>query len=169
MTGYSKARKRSPLTVIRDTREQYEPAWPEGIACQTAKLDFADYSAEGLTDYAALELKWSLSDLIVCCTYDRDRFDAMLRGLAKYPVKAIIVADRLEAVHAHRYRSDVPPRVIVSSTWAWAQDYGVPTVWAGSPEGATNAIVWWLQRAQSKAKASKQPRIPLDCSAGETP
>lgn len=53
MTGYSKARKRSPLTVIRDTREQYEPTWPDGIACQTAKLDFADYSAEGLTDFAA--------------------------------------------------------------------------------------------------------------------
>lgn len=37
---YHAAGKR-PLTVIRDTREQYAPKWPEGVNEQVAKLDFA--------------------------------------------------------------------------------------------------------------------------------
>lgn len=149
---YSRTRKTVPLVVVRDTREQYQPAWPDGVECQTAHLAYGDYSAAGLTDVAALELKWSLGDLVACCTFERERFERCLKGMNQYPVRALIVADTLEAVHAHRYRSSVPPKIVIASTWAWAQD-GIPTIWAGSAQGATNAIVWWLRRAQMKRAA----------------
>ncbi len=139
------------LVVIQDTREQFEPAWPPGVEVQRAKLDFADYSAAGLTDTCALEVKWSLDDLSACATGERERFETMLAGLAKYPTRALIVAASEADVWARRYHSRLEPKALIASTWAWAQEYGVPTVWAWDTEGATQAILWWLQRAKAKA------------------
>lgn len=141
---------RQPLTVLRDTREQYEPEFGPGVDVQTTHLAFGDYSAVGLSDAIALELKWSISDLAACVTAERERFETMLRGLARYPVRALIVAASLEELHAHRYISKATPKSILASTWAWAQDFGVPTVWAGDVRGATDTIRWWLERAQTK-------------------
>ncbi len=139
------------LVVVQDTREQFAPAFPEGVAVQRAKLDFADYSAVGLTDRVALELKWSLDDLAACVTGERERFETMLAGLAKYPVRALIVAASESDVWAGRYHSRLAPKALIASTWAWAHQYRVPTVWAWDNRGATEAIVWWLQRAKAKA------------------
>jgi hypothetical protein len=140
------------LVVIQDSREKYTPRFPEGIEVQRAKLDFADYSAAGLTDSVALELKWSLDDLSACVTGERERFETMLAGLAKYPVRALIVAASEADVWARRYHSRLEPKALIASTWAWAQQYGVPVVWAWDAACATEAIVWWLQRAAAKQK-----------------
>lgn len=144
------ARSKTPLVVLQDTREQFTPDFAPGIEVCTTHLAFGDYSAAGLSDVVALELKWSISDLAACVTAERERFETMLAGLARYPVRALIVAASIEELDAHRYVSRAAPKSILASTWAWAQDFGVPTVWAGDARGATDAITWWLQRAQAK-------------------
>jgi hypothetical protein len=140
------------LVVVQDSREKYTPRLPDSIGLQRAKLEFADYSAVGLTDSVALELKWSLDDLAACATTERARFETMLAGVAKYPTRALIVAASEADVWAHRYHSRLEPKALIASTWAWAAEYGVPTVWAWDAAGATEAIVWWLQRAAAKQK-----------------
>lgn len=148
---YSRTLKRLPLTVVQDTRERYTPTFSEGVQLTRAKLEYADYSAVGLTDRVALELKWSLSDLVACVTFERERFETMLAGLAQYPVRALIVAASEADLLMHRYRSEVEPRTVVSSLWAWQQDHRIPVVFAGGILEAAAAVEWWLRRAQRKA------------------
>lgn len=142
------------LVVLQDTREQTSPRFPDDVSVQSAKLDFGDYTAAGLSDVVALELKWSLDDLVACVTGERERFETMLAGLVRYPVRALIVAASERDVWAHRYHSRTAPKAVISSTWAWAQT-GIPTVWANDRDGATEAIVWWLRRCQAKVTKAK--------------
>lgn len=139
------------LVVVQDTREQVEPSFPDNVRVDRAKLEFGDYSAAGLTDTVALELKWSLDDLAACATGERERFETMLAGLARYPVRALIVAASEADVWAHRYHSRLAPKALIASTWAWGAQFGVPCVWAWDDRGATEAILWWLTRAASRA------------------
>lgn len=150
------------LVIIQDTREQYAPEWSADVTVERAMLSYADYSTPGLTDKLALELKWSLDDLACCVGRDRDRFDTFLRGMMQYPIRALIVAGSPADVGAKLYTSQVRPSAIIASTWAWAQDYGVPTVWAKDKAGATYAIEWWARRAIEKH------RRVAEVSAGAT-
>lgn len=139
-----------PLAIIQDSREQFDPAWSEGVTVERTKLEFGDYSAVGLTEVVALEVKWSLDDLAACVGRERERFDTMLRGLARFPMRALIVAGESAAVGAKLYVSRVNPKAIIASTWAWAADYQISTIWARDKHGATRAIEWWLRRAVEK-------------------
>lgn len=98
-----------------------------------------------------------MDDLAGCVTVGREKFETMLTRLSHYPVKALIVAASERDVWAHRYHSKLAPKALIASIWAWAAQYSVPTIWAHDTAGATEAIVWFLRRAQAKAaRAAKK-------------
>ncbi len=84
-------------TFIRDTREHEDKGWKwravKGVSAGTVtkKLDYGDYSVEGLEDIVAIERKGSASELMSnLLTKDRARFIKEVEILSKFPYSFIV-------------------------------------------------------------------------------
>ena len=84
-------------TFIRDTREHDGKGWKwkavRGVSAGTVtkKLDYGDYSVEGLENIVAIERKGSASELMSnLLTKDRGRFIKEIEKLAKFPYSFIV-------------------------------------------------------------------------------
>ena len=118
------------FTIICDTREKTPWDFDGVAAVSSSPLATGDYSIVGLKDYVAIERK-SLSDLVGCVTFDRDRFKAELKRLGAYRCRSVIIEGTVSEVYAHSYRSKVTPESVIGSVMSWQTKYQVPFVWAG--------------------------------------
>lgn len=129
------------MNVLTDTREQRPldfTRWPE-ITVTTATLRAGDYSLVGFEGRFALERK-SLPDLVASVTTHRERFERELQTLRGYDIAAIVVEADMGHVLRHEYRSQATPDSVLQSLAAFQVRYRVPTLWAGSPQGAAYMV-----------------------------
>jgi ERCC4-type nuclease len=132
-------------TILVDTREQTPFVFSEDVATERATLAAGDYSIAGYTDRIVFERK-SLSDLVQCCTFERDRFMDQCRRLGEYERAAIVVESTVLDVAAKVYRGATSPRSIIGTVNAVWLDYGVPTFWLGNAQLAARAVERMLVR-----------------------
>jgi DNA excision repair protein ERCC-4 len=121
-------KKRLPMVVIRDTREQngYD------FACITpspevkvATLATGDYSLEGLEDRITIERK-SLSDAFGTFGQGRGRFERELERMSVMQYAAVVIeADWDTIVRRPPARSRLLPKTVVASINAWSQRYRI--------------------------------------------
>lgn len=129
------------MNLVTDTREQRPldfTRWPE-ITVTTATLRAGDYSLVGFEDRFALERK-SLPDLVGSVTTHRERFERELQTLRGYDLAAIVAECDTGHVLRHEYRSKASPDSVLQSLAAFQVRYRVPTLWAGSPQGAAYMV-----------------------------
>ena len=138
-----------PITV--DTREPPETAWTFTSDCLVtrSKLDFGDYAPTGYEALFSIERK-ALADLVACCTWERPRFLRELEALALFDFACIIAEASLEDIAKHNYRARVHPSAVVGSVVAFHVDFGVPTIWAGSPAAAARIAERLMRRFVEK-------------------
>lgn len=100
-----------------------------GIPHIRQKLDVGDYSAKcpalDLTDKVVIERKMSLVELSQCYCQDRGRFKreferAKARGIKIY---LLIENASLDAIYAHKYRTNMTSQAMIASLFAWLARY----------------------------------------------
>lgn len=146
------------MKIIVDTREQAPlrfDRWPE-VSTVVKALAAGDYSLAGLEAQFAVERK-SVADLVSSVTIGRDRLIREMERFRGYAVAAIVVEGTLEAVARHQYRSKANPDSVLQTLASWQVKYGVPTIWAGSPEGCAYMVRalarHYLRTAEQTAQA----------------
>lgn len=123
-------------TVVIDTREQ-RPLVFRNLPSRRGMLKFGDYSFEGAEDCWAIERK-TISDLAACCKSgkkdtsenERRRFEEELRNLSdrsRYRYSRLLIIGGWEAIRSHQYRSQIAPKSVLHSLYAWDQRY-IPVV-----------------------------------------
>ena len=127
--------------LIRDTRERRGWVFSAAVDVEIATLETGDYSVAGCTDLVRVERK-SLSDLVQCVTYERERFEAELQRLQAYAVRALVIEATPLDVQAHAYRSQARPQSVLGSVVAWQHDHHLPVIWAGDARLAA----WMAER-----------------------
>lgn len=135
------------MKVIVDSREQLPldfSRW-EGVAIEISGLPVGDYALRGLETKAAIERK-SIDDLVGSLSSGRDRFETELMKARGYDLFVIVVEASMDDVVQHRYRSRMLPASVLQSLFTYQARYGVPTLWAGSREGAAYAVKSQLEK-----------------------
>ncbi len=97
------------MKIIVDTREQ-QP-WRFDIwDCKTksAKLDYGDYSIEGLERYVSIERKKSTGELALNLGKQRERFFRELEELSKFPHAYLICEFPAEHFETFPVNSTIP-------------------------------------------------------------
>lgn len=129
------------MKIIIDSREKLPldfSRWPD-VETVAEGLGAGDYSIAGMGHEIALERK-ELGDLVASLGRERERFERELtraRGLRFF---AVVVEASLEDVAQHRYQSQMEPASVLQSLFAYHVRFGVPTIWAGSRQGAAYVV-----------------------------
>jgi ERCC4-type nuclease len=145
-----------PLAVTIDTREPGRTAWKfsPDVVVTRAVMASGDYAPSGCETVFALERK-ALGDLVACCTWERSRFVRELERLRSFAFAAIVVEASFEDVARHRYVSRVSPSAVVGSVLAFHLDFGIPTIWAGSPVAAAHIAERLMRRFVASRRGSE--------------
>lgn len=130
------------LIACIDSREQL-PLDLQPLRTITKKLDVADYSVEGLEDRIAIERK-SLNDLVGCVGRERDRFERMLKKLADYEHRAIVVSADWMHIEMKSYHGTVHPNAVLGTVFGWAMSAGTPIMFMGDERRAGLAVARML-------------------------
>ena len=144
------------MNVICDTREIPRTAWQfsEDVIVTRATLASGDYAPAGFESVFAIERK-ALGDLVACCTWERGRFLRECERLSNYDFATIIVEASIDDVARRNYRANVHPASVIGSVVAFHIDYGIPTVWAGSPVAAARIAERLMRRFVAKRSQSE--------------
>jgi ERCC4-type nuclease len=141
------------LKIICDTREQAPldfSRWPD-VVVEVGGLPSGDYALKGLEIRAAVERK-SIDDLAGSLTSGRERFEAELTRARGYDLFAIVAECTMQDVAQHRYRSKALPHALLQTLFAYQARFKVPTIWAGSREGAAYAVHSLLSKYLAEAR-----------------
>ncbi len=128
-------------TIIVDTREQ-DPLVFSRLQSERGTLTTGDYSIKGAEHLFAIERK-TISDLINCCTAERERFERELLRLRAYQFRRLLIVGGEEEIWAGRYRSDVRPQSVMGSLYAWQARFDIPLVFVTNPMEAAALIERW--------------------------
>lgn len=141
------------LTIVRDSREQLPLSftkWPE-VSVEVGTLPTGDYALKGLETKAACERK-SLDDLVGSLSQGRERFEAELARARGYDLFCIVCEGTMQDVAQHRYRSRMLPHSVLQSLCAYHVRFKVPTIWAGSHDGAAYMVRSILEKYLAEAR-----------------
>lgn len=145
-----------PVIVV-DSREK-KPLPFAHFPTERATLYTGDYSARGLEGSFCIERK-SLADLVGSLTHDRDRFTRELERMRGYAFRRLLVIGSRSEVEAHAYRGKATPAAILGSLWAFEIRYGVPVVFAQTPEeGAEQVERWAFYALRERIKEADELR-----------
>jgi hypothetical protein len=78
------------LVVIQDARHEFEPPWSGDVLVQLGRLDVGHFSARGVTDLITIGAVWSPAEVTECIGPRRHEFEALLRGLARFPRRMLV-------------------------------------------------------------------------------
>jgi ERCC4-type nuclease len=144
------------FTVIRDSREHEGHGYvfeDKGKACAgttISKLDYGDYSVEGLEDFVIIERKKSIDELAHCLSSDRERFYRELDAMSHVAHRYILVEDYWSAVGWQTKvgrHSKMHPNAFMSTIFSLMMRHGIQVIFAGSPKNAKRIAYWILQKA----------------------
>lgn len=125
------------LVALVDTREQ-APLDLSPLRSEAATLVTGDYSLKGLESIVAIERK-SLSDLILCCGAERERFDREVQRLLAYPVRTLVVESTWNTIDCGGWRGKVTPAQVHGSLLGWI-GAGLPVLMVGNHDAAGKAV-----------------------------
>ena len=128
-------------TIIIDSREQ-SPLVLTRLKSQVGSLQSGDYSVLGLEDEFSCERK-SISDLCGSLTSGRERFERELHRLRGFRFARLLIIGTEEDIKAGNYRSRVNPKSVWASLCAFEVRYGVPFVFAPTPEEGALLVERW--------------------------
>jgi hypothetical protein len=118
----------------------------------------------------------TLDEVASCCVSDnRQRFERELLRLKAYRFRSLRIVSSEEAILAHQYRSDITPRAVLASLYAWQAKFDCPLVFCPSAEGAARLDLGdlWPTRGPREAPqspilacfpSSKAPQLPARAS-----
>src|SRR5258708_6345846 len=128
-------------TIIVDTREQ-DPLVFSRLQSERGTLPTGDYSIKGAEHLFAVERK-TISDLIGCCTGDRERFDKELLRLNANRFRRLLIVGTEKEIWAGRYRSSIKPQSIMGSLSAWQMRFDCPPVFRTTAQSAAALVERW--------------------------
>lgn len=129
-------------TIIVDTREQTPLAF-KNLPSEVGTLQSGDYSVRGATELFAVERK-SISDLVGCITgSDRERFERELHRLRGFWFSRLLIVGAEAEILTMQYRSNIKPKSVLHSLWAFEQRYRVPVVFEPFADKAALLVERW--------------------------
>jgi hypothetical protein len=137
------------LPIVLDTREPYQPLPGSPLVTDFGgivreALDTGDIAlGNGLQHLCRIEAKWSLDDLVTCCTSERDRFSKCVRRLVGFPHRLMVVGGSMGQIETGQYFSKASPESILGSLAAWQSD-GLPIALCGSRANAEREAARFL-------------------------
>jgi DNA excision repair protein ERCC-4 len=133
--------------IVIDFREQ-TPLPIRRLPVVRGTLTTGDYSFSGGQELFSIERK-SISDLIgCCCGENRERFERELHRLRGFRFARLLIVGRSEEITHHLYKSNVLPKVVFHTLYAFEARY-IPVVFSPTPESAARLIerlAWWAAR-----------------------
>jgi DNA excision repair protein ERCC-4 len=144
------------MMIVIDTREQRPLIFGGDVQTVSGTLETGDYSVAGMEEQVTVERK-SLPDLVMCVSWERDRFWRELDRMARMPMAAIMVEAPLSAAVRWQYRADVHPHALLASCMAMQCDYGVPVIWCGD---RTSGAAWVLAYLRLAVKRYEGGTVP---------
>ncbi|MEN9635582.1 MAG: hypothetical protein RL077_3986 [Verrucomicrobiota bacterium] len=121
--------------LLTDTREQL-PLPFKRLASVRATLTSGDYSFRGGEELFAVERK-TVADLVGCCVGEnRERFFRELYRLRGYRFKRLLVVGARDEIEAGTDRSDLSPKVVLTTLSAIEARFDTPVVFAATPTDA---------------------------------
>lgn len=137
--------KPSSPTIIIDSREQTPLCFTQ-LPSIVGTLYSGDYSLLGAEHLFAVERK-TLDDLAASCTHSRRSvFEHELLRLRGHRFRRLLIIGSEEEILAQRYRSNMLPKALLGSVYAFEMRYDLPVVWAADPDSAAQLIERWAQR-----------------------
>lgn len=101
------------MIILCDSREQKPFVFPKYVRTERVGMTDGDYTVKGYEDYIRIERK-SLDDLINCLGNSQlQRYCGQLKRLRKYRYRAVIIEGDMWHVLNGRYRSQLPPNVVI--------------------------------------------------------
>ena len=128
------------MRIIVDTRENTPWTFPPDIETVPGSLPTGDYTVEGMESHVCLERK-TVADLVGCFTTGRARFKKELARMRAYPLAAVVVEGSLQQLADGEYRSRLHPNAALGSLASWQCRFGVPFVFAHTPELAVQYVL----------------------------
>lgn len=151
------------FTIIRDTREKEGKGYwfdkvekkcgkkftVECVGTINKKLDFADYSIEGLEQYIAIERKGSASELYnnFGTKANRDRFMREIEGMQNIKYKYLVLECSLDEILSGSYFSRVHPSNVLSQLQHLEMKNNFHIVYAGNAKAAKKIVYNILRKA----------------------
>lgn len=121
--------------LLTDTREQL-PLPFKRLASVRATLTSGDYSFRGGEELFAVERK-TVADLVGCCVGEnRERFFREMYRLRGYRFKRLLVVGTRDEIEAGTDRSDLSPKVVLTTLSAIEARFDTPVVFAATPTDA---------------------------------
>jgi hypothetical protein len=100
----------------------------------------------------------TLDEVASCCVSDnRQRFERELLRLKAYRFRSLRIVSSEEAILAHQYRSDITPRAVLASLYAWQAKFDCPLVFCPSAEGAARLDLGDLWPTRGPREAPQSP------------
>lgn len=87
-------------------------------------LKTGDYSVRGLEDYICVERK-SLPDLLMCVGRERERFEACVKRMQAYEVRALVIETSMGSIEAGLWRSQIKPTQVKAALYSWAKHVSI--------------------------------------------
>ncbi len=112
----------SDIVAAVDTRELLPLDLP--LRSQRVTLACSDYSVIGLTSMIAVERKGP-SDLIMCVARERDRFEACIKRMQAYEVRALVLEMSWADIEAGAWRGRVTPGQVKAALYSWSKHVSV--------------------------------------------
>lgn len=110
------------ICAIVDTREQL----PLDLALPSRRASLAcgDYSVEGLEHLIAVERKGP-DDLVACVGRERDRFEACIKRMQAYEVRALVLEVTWADIEAGGWRGKVTPGQVKAALYSWSKHVSI--------------------------------------------
>ncbi len=93
------------------------------IPSKRVHLETADYSVEGLSHLVSVERKGA--DLITSVGRDRDRFEACIKRMKGYEVRAIVLEMSWADIEAGGWRGKVTPGQVKAALYSWSKHVSI--------------------------------------------
>lgn len=143
--------------IIVDTREQKPHKFHKSKNClgmEQKKLDFGDYTIEGLENFIIIERKQSIDELCGNIGKNRKRFEKELERMQVCRYRFIVVEDYLSSIYRRTF-SRMKPNAVFETIWAWELKYDVRFIFAGTRKMAHKIIRSLLLRAHKYKEEGK--------------
>jgi DNA excision repair protein ERCC-4 len=87
-------------------------------------LKCGDYTIAGLQDIIVVERK-SLADAVMCAGRERDRFDACIKRMKGYEVRALVIEASWADIEAGAWRSQLKPSQLKAALYSWSKHVSI--------------------------------------------
>ena len=152
------------MKIVIDSREQV-PFGFSGLEVDLERgtLPTGDYSVPGFTDRVAIERK-SLEDLVFCLMgSNRDRFERELARGRAYELFAVVCEGSWQDLSAGAYRSEMRPKAVLQSIFAFMVRYQVNFILAGSRAAAEyitfSLLAKYMREIEERFKEASKAQV----------